>query len=169
MRLRIELIAIVSCFAFASPAVAEPSAGQRDAATELLRAMGLERTMLAGATTMVDMQIQQNPTLGPFRGVLLKWAERFMTWEAVSPQLIDLYADRFTESELKELVAFYRTPTGQKALVEMPSLMQKGAGIGVELAKKHAPELEQMIRERAQELKKATQKPDSVGSGSGGR
>jgi hypothetical protein len=40
--------------------------------------------------------------------------------------------------------------------------MQKGAGIGVELAKNHAPVLEQMIRERAQELERATQKPDSV-------
>ena len=158
------VIAVLGFMSFASPAFADPSAAQREAAAELLRVMGIERSMMAGATAVVDVQIHQNPTLGPFRDVLLKWASKFMTWEAVSGPLTDLYAQTFTESELKEIVAFYKTPTGHKALIEMPGLMQKGAAMGAELAKAHAPELEQMIRERAQELEKATQKPDSGGA-----
>jgi uncharacterized protein len=33
-----------------------------------------------------------------------------------------IYAQHFTASELKELTAFYRTPTGAKTLVEMPKV-----------------------------------------------
>ena len=31
-----------------------------------------------------------------------------------------LYATRFSEAELKEIVTFYRTPTGKKVIVEEP-------------------------------------------------
>lgn len=164
MRWRFLGIASVIPFAFTSLVVAETSSGQRAAASELLHIMGVERTMMAGMTAMVDVQIQQNPTLGPFRETMLKWAEKYMTWEEVSPQFMDLYAGTFTEAELKALVGFYKTPTGQKVLLEMPGLMQKGAAIGADLAKKYAPQLEQMIRERAQELEKATKKSDPGGA-----
>src|SRR5262245_40809816 len=159
MRHKMGFLVVVSFFMVAMPAFGEPGASERDAAAAVLRAMGLERTMMAGATSMVDLQIQQNPALGPYREVMLKWVEKYMTWDAVAPALIDLYAEAFTESELKDLLKFYKTPTGQKALTELPVLMQKGAALGVEIAKKHAPELEQMIRERADEIDKATKKP----------
>jgi len=154
----------VILFAFASLLAAETSSGQREVASELLHVLGVERAMMAGMTTMLDVQIQQNPTLGPFRETMLKWAEKYMTWEEVSPQFIDLYASTFTEAELNDLLGFYKTPTGQKALAEMPGLMQKGAAMGVANFKKYAPQLEQMIRERAQELEKATEKSDPDGA-----
>ena len=34
-----------------------------------------------------------------------------------------IYARHFTVAELKELAAFYRTPTGAKALREVPQVM----------------------------------------------
>jgi len=162
MRRCVGVMFLVGFFVVAMPAFGDPGISERDAAAAVLRAMGLERSMLAGASTMVDLQIQQNPTLAPYKEVMLKWAEKYMSWDAVAPGLIDLYAETFTESELKELLAFYKTPTGQKTLTEMPRLMQKGAALGVEIGKKHAPELEQMIRERTEEIEKATRKPSPV-------
>lgn len=162
MRRCMGVMFLVSFFLGAMPAFGDPSTSERDAAAAVLRAMGLERTMMTGASAMVDLQIQQNPTLAPYKEVMLQWAEKYMSWDAVAPALIDLYAQTFTESELKELLAFYKTPTGQKTLTELPGLMQKGAALGVEIGKKHAPELEQMIRERTEEIEKATRKPSPV-------
>lgn len=162
MRRSMSILFLVSFFIVAIPAFGDPDTSERDAAAAVLRVMGLERSMMAGATAMVDLQIQQNPTLAPYREVMLKWVEKYMTWDAVAPALIDLYTETFTESELKELIAFYKTPTGQKTLTELPGLMQKGAALGVEIGKTHAPELEQMIRERTEEIEKATRKPSPV-------
>lgn len=155
MRSRMRSIAMMCLIVFSPMTRAEPSPAARDSAATLLRTMGLERTMMAGVAAMVDVQIRQNATLVPFRDVLLNWAERFLTWDAVAPQLIDLYAERFTEAELQDLIAFYQSPTGRKSLVELPALTQQGAALGAEIAKKHAPELERMIRERAEELRKS--------------
>jgi len=69
------------------------------------------------------------------------FAERFQTLfverlnfseiiAAVYPPLYDKY---FDEAELRQLVAFYRTPVGRKSIEVMPSLMQE-AGKAIEEA-----------------------------------
>ncbi len=37
-----------------------------------------------------------------------------------------LYATRFTEQELKDALAFYKSPLGQKLLVEEPKILDEG-------------------------------------------
>jgi hypothetical protein len=44
----------------------------------------------------------------------------------VIQNFVVLYAQRFTEPELKQIVAFYRSPLGQKLLVDEPTLMDQG-------------------------------------------
>ncbi len=97
--------------------------------------------------------------LGPYRDVLLKWAASFMTLYNVGPQLVALYEDAFTESELREIAAFYKTPSGQKALTVLPELTRRMGTLGATLAKEHLPELETSIRARAAEIEKLTAKP----------
>ena len=45
-------------------------------------------------------------------------------------ELVDMtariYASHFTEAELKELLAFYQSPIGRKALVEEPTVLERG-------------------------------------------
>ena len=36
-----------------------------------------------------------------------------------------LYAERFTEQELKDTLAFYKSPLGRKLLVEEPSILDQ--------------------------------------------
>ena len=40
-------------------------------------------------------------------------------------EIVKLYAARFTEQELKEAVAFYKTPTGKKILTEEPKILDE--------------------------------------------
>ena len=45
-------------------------------------------------------------------------------------QVIILYSNRFTHQEIKDLIAFYETPTGQKIIRIMPNLTEELAAIG---------------------------------------
>jgi uncharacterized protein len=49
-------------------------------------------------------------------------------------ELIDMsariYASHFTESELKQLLAFYQSPVGQKAIVEEPKALDESVASG---------------------------------------
>ena len=40
-------------------------------------------------------------------------------------EIVKLYAARFTEQELKEAVAFYKSPTGKKILTEEPKILDE--------------------------------------------
>jgi hypothetical protein len=62
------------------------------------------------AATVADMRIAFEKTLTKFTGEVMKNAP-------------DVYARHFTAQELRDMVAFYKSPTGVKALHEMPKVM----------------------------------------------
>lgn len=132
----------------------------KKAALELMAILDIETSMLGGAETLIDLQIRQNPMIEPYRDVLVKWIKKTMTWEAIAPRMTQLYMDTFTESELRDLIAFYKTPSGKKSITQMPALFEKGAKIGEELAEKNQAELEAMIEVRRKELVDAEETPE---------
>ncbi len=150
--MRVILATVLLLVAAAPSAADEAADSHRTAAAELLVLMDADSQMMGGAQAIADTMLQQNPTLRPFRDVLLEWATRYLTWEKFEVKLVDMYVDVFTESELREMIAFYNTPTGRKSVEMGPTLMQRGAMLGGEVASEHAAELEAMIEARANEL-----------------
>ncbi|OVZ22438.1 hypothetical protein CDO38_18320, partial [Pseudomonas aeruginosa] len=53
--------------------------------------------------------------------------DRAIGWDKIKPELIKLYTTNFTESELKDLNAFYQSPLGKKVLEKMPRLTAESA------------------------------------------
>lgn len=64
---------------------------------------------------------------------LMKESQDLFDWDAIGPQMIDLYARTFTEAELRDMVAFYKTPAGRKSLEKMPLLLEEGFRLSREL------------------------------------
>ncbi len=44
---------------------------------------------------------------------------------ALRQDIVKLYAARFTEQELKEMLAFYKSPIGKKLLTEEPTFVER--------------------------------------------
>ncbi len=151
---------LLSCLSPVAAWSEEAVSTHRQAALELIAITEMETSMTAQAETMVDLQVQQNPLIQPYRDVLVKWIKKTMAWDAMAPQMTQLFMDTFSESELRDLIAFYKTPTGKKALTQLPVLFEQGAKIGQELAEKNQAELEAMIEVRRQELEKAEETPE---------
>jgi hypothetical protein len=63
-----------------------------------------------------------------------------------------LYDASFTEAELREIVAFYRSPAGRKTLAAMPALMQQGLESAIEEVEPRVTALvgEALARRRAE-------------------
>jgi hypothetical protein len=66
-------------------------------------------------------------------------------------QIVRIYAQHFTEQELKQAVAFYRTPLGKKLIAEEPKALDESLKIANEWSGKLAEEV--IVRMRA-EMKK---------------
>ncbi|HWK35215.1 DUF2059 domain-containing protein [Sphingomonas sp.] len=72
--------------------------------------------------------------------VMLGFRDRY---PRVATELAKAYAERFTEAELRDLVAFYRSPAGAKLLKLQPELQQTlskvGERIGLEVGMEAIP------------------------------
>ena len=128
------------------------SAAHLQAAAEVLAEANTEAVMTRATEEMLQLQLQQNPSLVPFEDILRDFLTEYLGWEALRDDLTRLYAAAFTEGELHEIAAFYRTPTGQKAVAMMPTLMTEGMQLGQRAVQEQMPELERRILVRSREL-----------------
>jgi hypothetical protein len=142
------LILMSSLLAAGAPAT--PPAGQAQdahhaAAEELLRLLQLDTMTDQMIDTMLKAQTQQNPDLAQFQDVMRAFLTKYISYNALKPDLVKLYADAFTEKELREITTFYRTQTGKKCIDVMPALIQKGAALGGQRVMEHMDELKAAI------------------------
>jgi hypothetical protein len=142
-----------------APAIPAQSPGAVRAAEELLAVMEMDRLLRESAMAGLDAQIAMNPALAPYRDVMERFVTKVLTWDAMRPNVVQLYAETFTEAELRAITAFYRTPAGQKSVRAMPELMRRGAEIGDAILQAHAAELEAMLLQRMEELEARPREP----------
>jgi hypothetical protein len=131
---------------------AAPASSHEAAARELVRITDLMRLALDAGGGMIDAQLKANSTMAPYADVMHTWLAHVLQDIDLEGIVVKLYMESFSEAELRDLIAFYRTPTGRKALTVMPQLMQKGMALGMEKAQEHTAELQQLIAKRKQEL-----------------
>jgi len=113
-----------------APAQAQqPTPGALAAAREYLEVKGaksmFEPVVLGIVEQSKAVYLQTNPGLAKdldevAAQLRAEYAPR--TTEQLN-QMAQLYAQRFTEQELKQAVAFYKTPLGQKMLTEEPKVI----------------------------------------------
>jgi hypothetical protein len=150
MYMRTILALVVVCSSLAlTPRVHADEKSHRAAVLELCSVMKVETLMQEAMQRMIDMQIQQVPAMQGMRGKIEQFFGKYLSWKALQEDFVKMYMEAFSEAELRELVAFYKTPTGQKAVRQMPSLMQRGAEIGAGRMRDHMGELRDLLSSSA--------------------
>jgi hypothetical protein len=48
-----------------------------------------------------------------------------LSWSNMEPLYLGVYRESFTQDEINQLIAFYKSPTGQMFVQKMPTVMQK--------------------------------------------
>lgn len=145
-------LALVVSLVAARVEAQELSATHLQAAEAVLVEANTEAVMDRATDEMLRLQIEQNPGLAPFEDVMRAFFAEFLSWQALRTDMVRLYATAFSEAELNEIAAFYRTPTGQKAVATMPGLMAEGMQMGQRAVQEQMPELIRRIQQRAAEL-----------------
>jgi hypothetical protein len=148
------LPALLAFFLLASPAVAQsPPSDELVAARELIatmRAIDQYKAIMPGIFQALKPAIVQN------RPEVARDFDELMPilLQAMIPRLNELaeltatvYAANFTASELRELTAFYRTPTGEKFLQKMPVVTQQSMAVGQKFGQEIAAEMRNRMTE----------------------
>ena len=161
----IALLVVVAC---AGAGVNDNSADRGDsdrryrAAERLLLLFDMDMLMNQMTDQLLDAQFKQNPGLMPYKDVMMAFFSKYLAWESIKNDMIQIYINEFTESELNEMIAFYQTPTGRKVIEKLPNIMKKGGEIGLKRVQENQQELNRMIEEKSRKLKQAGKKPASV-------
>jgi uncharacterized protein len=155
---RISRVVTLAAGAFLLGVVAQGQPQAADtheaAVRELLQLMEIMNVTIEAADLMLDAQIKHNPQLAPYADILRSFVAKVLQEADIETSLVRLYKEAFSESEVRDMIAFYRTPTGKKAVSKIPELMQKGMSLGTEAAQNHSAELAEMISQRQRELEK---------------
>ena len=100
-----------------------------------------------------NLFLQQNPALAKdLNEIAIQLrTELAPRMEELNAEVAKLYATHFTEAELKDLLAFYKTPVGMKLITEQPKVGEEG----LKFAQTWANQLsDQVIGKMREELKK---------------
>jgi len=150
----VALVAGTSLFANAqqtvspAPPMEAISASRLKAAEDMLAATGLSTQMDAMYSTMIDANIAQIPADNKerFKAIMTNFLKKYMSYDLLKNDLAKIYAEEFTEQELKDITKFYLTPAGKKVNQKMAALMQKGVVLGQNRMQAHLTEFQDELK-----------------------
>ena len=147
MKTLLRLSFALAVVPFLIPNAAADEKSRRKAAEDLLLGMKMDKQLQHATDQMLDLQVKTNPQLAQYRGAMKKFFDKYMSWDTLKDEMIGIYAEAFTEEELNEISAFYKTPAGKKVIEKMPELMTKGMQLGARRVQMNQAELQRMIEE----------------------
>jgi hypothetical protein len=150
MKLKSILLAISLVFTMQlakAQAVANFTPSHIKAAEDMLLASGIDKNMNSIFDNVIHAFSNNVPTQhkAKFTEVLTAFLNKYMNWDSLKDKFAVVYAEEFSESELKQLTEFFNTPIGKKMNEKLPVLQQKGMLIGQQVIKDHQAELQSEI------------------------
>jgi hypothetical protein len=154
-----RLAGLAIALALASPATKaqQPPAAAVSTAKEIVSVTGataLFNPLIAGVVEQAKILfLQQNPALSKDLneiGAKMR-SELAPRFDELNVEVAKRYATHFTEPELKDLLAFYKTPVGKKLITEQPKIAEESLKFAQDWANSLS---DQVIAKMREELKK---------------
>lgn len=158
-RLTVLLFAVVlvALPLFAGTSQPNASKRQQELIDELVDVMHMDRLVMQSVDAMLEEMLKSLSADAPDPVESKALADHFrelirqqIDFKAFTRDVMtQTYPKYFNDEDLEQIVAFYRSPTGQKMLASMPALMRDGARLGQEgLGSKMESIVKQMLEER---------------------
>ena len=139
--------------------------GHRDAARELMNVSGTQQIMSQMQLQIESMFLnissdsqyneKQRAIVDSYRKQVGELLKQEMIWSRIENDIIDIYMKSFSEQELQEMIAFYKTPLGQKMIDKMPEVMLRSAEISRHQMRTVIPKVKESGQAMSEELRAA--------------
>lgn len=117
----------------------------------------------------IKLNADQQERLNDFLDKIETVVTDAMDWKTLEPQYAKIYADAYTEQQIDDLLAFYKSPTGQVMVQKNPILMSEANAIVNQRMDAALPQIRQLMQDflkqeaalgqKEAEKKAAAQKP----------
>jgi hypothetical protein len=119
-----------------------PKGVARDLTQLVMPKEGYQKMMQQMAEGMAEgMSRSGAPTPKDLPATMMTVIQEALPYDEQIAFLTKLYASRFSEAELKDMLAFYKTPTGAKLVRELPGIMRESAVWASQLLPQRLPPL----------------------------
>ncbi|WP_444913558.1 DUF2059 domain-containing protein [Microbulbifer sp. TRSA007] len=137
---------------FSSGVLAENS--KRESVEELLEASNAEAMvdtiyaqmdqMFVGMSGQLGVKPSERELFDQHMKKVVALMKDEMNWEKIKEPMIDVYLKHYSEEEVQDMLAFFRTETGQSMLVKMPAVMNDSMAISQQMVQSFMPKLREL-------------------------
>lgn len=99
-------------------------------------------SMMQNMATQMGVQPDEQAIFDEYYKQMTQIIKEDMSWAKMEPLVIDIYRRNFTEKELDDMLAFYKTETGKSLLAKMPVVMQESMHISQVLMQQSIPKIQ---------------------------
>jgi len=122
------------------------------AAEAFLLAMNTPEQLKEGIGAMVDMMMQAQPMMAPYRQAITDFYQKYLSWEALKADYIAVAKDLLTEQQLKDATAFFKTESGRAFIEKQPEMFQRTSEMGFQVMQENQQELMDILEAEAEKL-----------------
>ena len=159
-------VLLLSLLIFSSSLYAEQNTKQQKI-DELIKVMNLDSMvdsmygqvegMMKGMSDQMGVKPSEQTIFDKYYGDMTTVLKTEMSWAKMQPMMVNVYDKHFSEQEIADMLAFYKTDTGQKILEKMPVVMQESMQMSQSLVQDAMPKIQQIAGELSEELKASRQ------------
>jgi hypothetical protein len=102
---------------------------------------------------------EQQKQITDFQQRVMDTVNQKIGWKALEPDFISLYSSTYTEEELDGIIAFYKSPVGQKMIEKTPELTAKSTQVTQQKMSELQPLLNQMVQDFMKQMAASTGTP----------
>jgi len=100
-----------------------------------------------------DLSAQQRAAIDKMRGRLADLMKENFSWDSMEAIYLEVYQKSFSQSEVDDMIKFYRTPAGQAVVLKLPVVMKNTMAILQQRMQALTPKIQQMAADTAAEVK----------------
>jgi uncharacterized protein len=97
--------------------------------------------------TGVQISAADQKKLDDFSGQVKLIVSSAVAWEKLEPDYTKLYTDAYTEQQLDDLLAFYKSPTGQAVVEKTPILLKESSALAQKRMTAVMPDLQKLVKD----------------------
>ncbi len=108
--------------------------------------------MMQGLKTELGIRPEEEQKFEQFMNRVSREMRTEMSWQKMEGPMSDVYMKNFSLTELQDMVAFYKTDSGQSVINKMPAIMQDSMMVTQNLLRNFLPKINEMAKEFKSEL-----------------
>lgn len=113
---------------------------------ELIKVMGADKMAISGMQQQMQEIKKNSPNISD------EFFNEFVaevTTDRITEVYIPIYAKYYTESEIDELIKFYKSPVGQKTISVLPDIMKESIDAGGKMGRDIAIKVKEKLDKKA--------------------